>query len=42
MGELTEQEINNMELMINTMARKVIGGKTPIEIYTREPVALIA
>ncbi|PJE78996.1 hypothetical protein CI610_02053 [invertebrate metagenome] len=41
MEELTEQEINNMELMINTMLRKVLGGKTPIEIYTRESAALI-
>ncbi|PJE79970.1 hypothetical protein CI610_01032 [invertebrate metagenome] len=42
MEELTEQEINNMELMINSMARKVLGGKTPIEIYTRGSVELIA
>ncbi|PJE77350.1 hypothetical protein CI610_03733 [invertebrate metagenome] len=41
MGELTEQEINNMKLMINTMLRKVLGGKTPIEIYTSKSVALI-
>ena len=42
MGELSDKEISDMELIINTMPRKVLGGLTPLEVYTGEPVALIA
>ena len=42
MSQLTEEDISNMELMINTMPRKVLGGLTPLEVYTGKSVALIA
>ena len=42
MGALTDQDIYDMELMINSMQKKVLGGLTPIEVYTGESVALIA
>ena len=42
MGALTDQDIYDMELMINSMPRKVLGGLTPIEVYTGKSVALIA
>ena len=42
MGALTDQDIYDMELMINSMPRKVLGGLTPIKVYTGESVALIA
>ncbi|MCP4800707.1 MAG: IS30 family transposase [bacterium] len=42
MGALTKQEISDMELIINTMPRKVLGGLTPLEVYTGISVALIA
>ncbi|MCL6269877.1 hypothetical protein M3P05_07990 [Sansalvadorimonas sp. 2012CJ34-2] len=42
LGSLTEAEIKTMELLINTMPRKVLGGRTLYEIYTGESIALIA
>lgn len=39
---LTEEDISNMEFMINSMPRKVLGGLTPLEVYTGKTVALIA
>lgn len=41
LGSLTEDEISDMELMINTMPRKVLGGLSPLEVYTGKSVALI-
>jgi IS30 family transposase len=34
LGSLEEQEIKDMELRLNMMPRKVLGGRTPIEVYT--------
>ena len=42
LGKLRNEDIRNMELRLNTMPRKVLGGLTPIEIYTGKRVALIA
>lgn len=42
LGELTEGDLRTMELLINTMPRKVLGGKTPLEVYTGQSIALIA
>ena len=42
MGALTEQDIREMELILNTTPRKVLGGKTPIEVYTKKSIALVA
>lgn len=42
LGKLSNQDIRNMELLINTMPRKVLGGLTPLEVYTGKRVALIA
>ena len=42
MGALTEQDIHEMELIINTTPRKILRGKTPIEVYRKKSVALIA
>ena len=41
-GQITDEEIEAMELQINSMPRKVLGGLTPIEVYTGRSVALIA
>ena len=41
-GNLSEKDISNMEFMINSMPRKVLGGLTPLEVYTGKSVALIA
>ncbi|WP_211831103.1 IS30 family transposase [Kistimonas asteriae] len=41
-GQLTVKEVEVMELQINSMPRKVLGGLTPIEVYTGRSVALIA
>jgi len=38
---LTEEDLITMELLINTMPRKVLGGKTPLEVYTGQSIALI-
>ena len=42
LGKLRNEDILNMELRLNTMPRKVLGGLTPIEVYTGKRVALIA
>ena len=42
LGKLTESEIRTMELLINSMPRKVLAGRTPFEIYTGQKIALIA
>ncbi len=42
LGHLTTEDIRTMELLINTMPRKVLGGRTPLEVYTGESLALIA
>ena len=42
LGNLTKEDLETMELLINTMPRKVLGGKTPIEVYTGQLIALIA
>ncbi|WP_420810371.1 transposase, partial [Endozoicomonas acroporae] len=41
-GQITEEEIEAMEFQINSMPRKVLGGLTPLEVYTGRSVALIA
>ncbi|GAA4648893.1 hypothetical protein GCM10023116_11670 [Kistimonas scapharcae] len=41
-GQITDEEIEAMELQINSIPRKVLGGLTPIEVYTGRSVALIA
>jgi len=41
LGHLTEEDISNMEFMINSMPRKVLGGLTPLEVHTGKSVALI-
>ena len=40
-GALTDRDIYNMEVVINSMPKKVLGGLIPIEIYTEESAALI-
>jgi IS30 family transposase len=40
--QVTEEEIELMEFRINSMPRKVLGGFTPLEVYTGKRVALIA
>ena len=42
LGQLTQQDVDDRMLIINTMPRKVIGGLTPLEVYTGASVALIA
>ena len=42
LGKLTESEIRTMELLINSMPRKILGGRTPFEIHTGQKIALIA
>ena len=42
LGHLTEADLRAMEMLINTMPRKVLGGLTPLEIYTGQSIALIA
>ena len=42
LGELTEEEVRETEFLINTMPRKVLGGRTPLEVYTGKSIALIA
>ena len=36
------QDIREMELILNTTPDKVLGGKTPIEVYTKKLIALVA
>ena len=42
MGALTEQDIHEMELIINTTPKKILRGKTPIEVYAKKSVALVS
>lgn len=42
LGHLTETDLRTMEMLINTMPRKVLGGRTPLEVYTGQSIALIA
>ncbi len=42
LGNLTDKEIREVEFLINTMPRKILGGRTPFEVYTGESIALIA
>ena len=42
LGSLTESDIRTMELLINSMPRKVLGGRTPFEICTGQKISLIA
>ncbi|MDP0562327.1 MAG: IS30 family transposase [Candidatus Endonucleobacter sp. (ex Gigantidas childressi)] len=42
LSHLTEDDVRTMEMLINTMLRKVLGGRTPLEVYTGQPIALIA
>ena len=40
LGDLAKKNLRTMELLINTMQRKVLGGRTPLKLYTRQSVAL--
>ncbi|MDP0563295.1 MAG: hypothetical protein QS721_13605 [Candidatus Endonucleobacter sp. (ex Gigantidas childressi)] len=42
LSHLTEDDVWTMEMLINTMSRKVLGGWTPLEVYTGQPIALIS
>ena len=42
LGHLTTEDIRIMELLINTMPRKVLGGRTPLEVYTGQSFSLIS
>ena len=42
LGHLTEADLRTREMLINTMPRKVLGGRTPLEVYTGQSIALIA
>ncbi|MDP0563325.1 MAG: IS30 family transposase [Candidatus Endonucleobacter sp. (ex Gigantidas childressi)] len=42
LSHLTEDDLRTMEMLINTMPRKVLGRRTPLEVYTGQPIALIA
>ena len=42
LGHLTETDLRTMEVLLNTMPRKVLGGRTPLEVYTGRSIALIA
>lgn len=42
LGGLTDKEVRETELLLNTMPRKVLGGLTPFEVYTGKSIALIA
>ncbi len=42
LGHLTTEDTRTMDLLINTMPRKVPGGSKPLEVYTGESLALIA
>ena len=41
LGHLTEADLREREMLINSMPRKVLGGLTPLEVYTGKRVALI-
>ncbi|MDP0562425.1 MAG: hypothetical protein QS721_08905 [Candidatus Endonucleobacter sp. (ex Gigantidas childressi)] len=38
LNHLTEDDVRTIEMLINTIPRKVLGGRTPLEV----PIALIA
>lgn len=40
-GPLTDEEVSDMEGLLNITPRKVLGGLTPLEVYTGVRVALI-
>ena len=42
LSHLTEADLRTREMLINTMPRKVLGGRTPLEVYTGQSIALIA
>ena len=42
LGHLSDKDISDMEFLINSTPRKVLGGLTPFEAYTGKSVALIA
>ena len=42
MAMLTEEEIENRILQLNLTPRKILGGLTPLEVFTGKRVALIA
>ncbi|MDP0562843.1 MAG: hypothetical protein QS721_11180 [Candidatus Endonucleobacter sp. (ex Gigantidas childressi)] len=42
LSHLIEDDVRAMEMLINTMPRKVLGGWTPLEVYTGQPIAIIA
>lgn len=42
LGKVRNEDVLNMELRLNTMPRKVLGGLTLIEVYAGKRVALIA
>lgn len=42
LGHLTEDDLREREMLINAMPRKVLGGLTPLEVYTGKRVALIS
>ncbi|EDP99107.1 IS30 family transposase [Shewanella benthica] len=42
MARLTEEEIENRILQLNLTPRKILGGLTPLEVFTGKRVALIA
>ena len=42
LGNLTKEDLETMQRLINTMPRKVLSGNSPIEVYTGQSIALIA
>ncbi|MDP0563418.1 MAG: IS30 family transposase [Candidatus Endonucleobacter sp. (ex Gigantidas childressi)] len=42
LSHLTKDDVRAMGMLINTMLRKVLGGWAPLEVYTEQPIALIA
>jgi transposase, IS30 family len=42
MATLTDEDIEGKILLLNLTPKKVLGGLTPLEVYTGRPVALIA
>lgn len=41
LGDLAAEDLRTMELLINTTPRKVLDGRTPLEVYTGRSIALI-
>ncbi|MDP0563532.1 MAG: hypothetical protein QS721_14875 [Candidatus Endonucleobacter sp. (ex Gigantidas childressi)] len=42
LSHLTEDDVRAMEMLIKTIPRKILGEWTPLEVYTEQPIALIA